>query len=58
MEEKNIPIIITYTNQKKEHLHTWETTLPLDSEAILEAVYATGIVEEDDENYFKIELDK
>ena len=44
-------IIVVYTNSNGVHLHTWETCLPLSKEDIEEAVYSTGLVEDDDFKY-------
>ncbi len=44
-------VIIVYKNSKGVHLHTWEATLPISSEDINEAVYCTGLVENDDVQY-------
>jgi len=41
-------ILVVYTTKSGEHLHTWETSLPVRLDDIEEAVYSTGLVENDD----------
>ncbi len=48
---KEINVIVVYKNSKNEILHTWETSLPLEQDMILEAVYSTGLVEDDDVSF-------